>query len=76
MANKGPNTNGSQFFILTQPAPHLDGIHTVFGHVLSGETAAVNVSVGDPMFFGLPDPDPLLRGADPAPDHSLFSEMC
>jgi hypothetical protein len=28
------------------------------------------------MFLGLPDPDPLVRGADPAPDSTLFSEMC
>ena len=54
MANAGPNTNGSQFFLTHVPTPWLDNKHAVFGHIVEGLDNLMAIPPRDPMLFGSP----------------------
>ena len=49
MANRGPNTNGGQFFITYAPTPHLNGFHTIFGEVIEGAEVLGSLRPRDPQ---------------------------
>lgn len=78
MANSGPSTNGSQFFITTVPTPHLNDAHTIFGQVIDGQANVEAIRLRDPATDSTPgtllktvvvvtDPTLVLLEAKPVP---------
>ena len=64
MANSGPNTNGSQFFVTTAQTPHLNGKHTIFGQVIQGQEVADAISLAETDAGNQPTTPIVILGID------------
>ncbi|VDD87864.1 unnamed protein product [Enterobius vermicularis] len=71
MANAGPNTNGSQFFITLAPAQHLDGKHTIFGRVAAGMKVVQRMGMVDTDNSDRPKSEVRLIRATPRDDSRI-----
>ncbi len=64
MANSGPGTNGSQFFVTTVPTPHLNGAHTIFGQITQGQDIADAISLTEAGAGSRPVTPVVIQGID------------
>lgn len=64
MANSGPGTNGSQFFVTTVPTPHLNGAHTIFGRITQGQDIADAISLTETGAGSKPVTPVVIQGID------------
>ena len=64
MANSGPTTNGSQFFVTVAPTPHLNGVHTIFGQITQGQDVADAISLAQTGPSNIPVTPIVILGID------------
>ena len=64
MANAGPGTNGSQFFVTTVPTPHLNGAHTIFGQITQGQEVTNAISLATTGALDRPSTPIVIQGIE------------